>query len=233
MEARFQARDRECSRPSRCVRRPARSAASIALVSISTCWRVGDDTRNRCVAPAHAALDRRRIRQVADDDVVALDRAGAAHERPHRDAVRREPVGHEAPELSGRADHEHLHNRGRGDRCRTCANRAGAGTRRRADERTGARVRAAHPRARGLAREPFRSHHGRHRRRRHVVQPVGNLVGRGVRLRHRAPRRERQDRQGPVGRDSRGVLAHRASPRTRRCARSSCTITRTTPRCSR
>ena len=72
-----------------------------------------------------------------------------------------------------------------------------------------------------LAREGWRENLSGHitvadRRRRHVVQPVGHLVGRGARLRHPAPRRRRRDRRRRMGRHSRGVPAHRAAPRPRR-----------------
>ena len=55
-----------------------------------------------------------------------------------------------------------------------------------------------------LAREGWRENLSGHitwadRRRRHVVQPVGHLVGRGAGLRHPAPRRRRRDRRRASG----------------------------------
>ena len=164
--------------------------------------------------------------------VIARTSTPRRHERAH-------DLG---AELSGRSDHQHGHRVQSPAHTRYREPRARASSRSRhrpgADRSAAARVRAAHPRPRRLAREPVRPHHLGNTRRRHVVQPVGHLVGRGARPPTScALDADGDDRRGLVGRHACRVPAHGAAPHARRRdrhrAQPPVSTRRSSPRCTR
>ena len=192
------------------------------------------------------ALARRRTRRRATSgsprsasttlaDAVDVGVRGAGH-RPHVGAAR-----HQRARDLARRDHRSHRSRARSRRCSLSRStraavrepRPGPGIGRELTVPPGARVRAAHPRARGLAREPVGPHHVGHARRRHVVQPVGHLVGRGARVRHPAPRRRRQRSSRATGTSRPPCSSTPSCTAPAPTPRSSCTTIRTTRRCSR
>ena len=201
---------------------PARSAASMPFVSSVTWSRVGELTRNSRCAPANARSSDVGIGEVGGHELDAVGRGvvEAPADRAHGDAARRRARAR-PPRRADRFRRSRRtvtrsslpHRDYRGDRARAPTR---TGHRPRADRPAAARVRAAHPRRRGLEREPRRPHLVVHARRRHVDEPVGHLVGRGARVDSHPARRRRQRRRGRLGRHRRGLDPHRAAPRAPR-----------------
>ena len=150
------------------------------------------------------ARERRRIAQVADHDVVRVTVDGGvrpADQRPHRHArpaqarsTTRPPSSPVAPITRTVTPRESRATRSQHTACASLD--PGPASAESSPCSRSSRARCASSPTRAGGRTCRATSRGPTPRRRHVVQPVGHLVGGDPRLRHRAPRRRRRVVEG-------------------------------------